>query len=132
MVSGRDAGELGLYGFRNRVPGTTELRLASGGDVRVKRVWDWLGENGHRVAPLFVPLTSPPSPVRGKMVSGFMHPGGDAPWCFPQSFENEIEDRFGPYRADVDDFRSDDLERVYRDVVAMTRQPARSRNSTIS
>ncbi|MBW2191752.1 MAG: alkaline phosphatase family protein, partial [Deltaproteobacteria bacterium] len=23
MVSGRDAGELGLYGFRNRVPGET-------------------------------------------------------------------------------------------------------------
>jgi predicted AlkP superfamily phosphohydrolase/phosphomutase len=122
MVSGRDAGELGLYGFRNRVPDTTELRLATGKDVRVKRVWDWLGEQGFRVAPLFVPLTSPPSPVRGHMVSGFMHPGGDAPYCFPRSLESEIESRFGPYLADVDDFRSDDLDRIYRDIVAMTRQ----------
>jgi predicted AlkP superfamily phosphohydrolase/phosphomutase len=78
MVSGRDPGELGLYGFRNRVAGATRLRLADGNDVAAKRVWDWLGEHGYRVAPLFVPLTSPPSAVRGQMVSGFMWPGGDA------------------------------------------------------
>ena len=122
MVSGRDAGELGLYGFRNRVEGSTALRLASSKDVRVKRLWDWLGENGHSVAPLFVPLTSPPSPVRGHLVSGFMHPGGDAPWSFPRGLENEIESRFGAYQPDVDDFRGDDLDRIHRDIVAMTDQ----------
>ena len=122
MVSGRDAGELGLYGFRNRVPGQTALRLVDARDVAVKRVWDWLGEHGHRVAPLFVPLTSPPTPVHGQMVSGFMYPGGDARWCFPRALEHELEQRFGPYRADVDDFRSDDLDRIYRDIVSMTDQ----------
>ena len=122
MVSGRDAGELGLYGFRNRVAGETRLRLVTARDVRVKRVWDWLGDHGHRVAPLFVPLTSPPTPVRGHMVSGFMHPGGDARWCFPRELENELERRFGRYQADVEDFRSDDLDRIYRDIVAMTDQ----------
>jgi len=122
MLSGRDAGELGLYGFRNRVPGETRLRLVDGNDVRVKRVWDWLGEHGRRVAPLFVPLTSPPTPVHGQMVSGFMWPGGDAPWCFPRSLETELIERFGRYRADVENFRDDDLDRIYRDIVAMTEQ----------
>jgi len=122
MLSGRDAGELGLYGFRNRVPHETRLRLADGSDVHVKRVWDWLGEQGYRVAPLFVPLTSPPTPVRGQMVSGFMWPGGDAPWCFPRELEDELIDRVGPYRADIENFRSDDLDRIYRDIVAMTEQ----------
>lgn len=125
MVSGRDPGELGLYGFRNRVPGKTELRLVDSGAVRVKRVWDWLGEQGFRVAPLFVPLTSPPSPVHGHMVSDFMWPGADAPWCYPRALEAELVKRFGPYRADVDDFRTDDLDRVYREVVDMTDQHAR-------
>jgi predicted AlkP superfamily phosphohydrolase/phosphomutase len=124
MVSGRDPGELGLYGFRNRVVGETRLRMANGNDVRVKRVWDWLGEHGHRVAPLFVPLTSPPTPVRGQMVSGFMWPGGDAPWCFPRELETELVDRFGSYRADVESFRSGDLDRIYREIVAMTEQHA--------
>ena len=122
MVSGRDPGELGLYGFRNRTRGETQLRLAGGEDVRVKRVWDWLGEQGYRVAPLFVPLTSPPTPVRGQMISGFMWPGGDAAWCFPKALEAEIRARFGPYLADVEDFRADDLDRIYRDIVTMTQQ----------
>jgi predicted AlkP superfamily phosphohydrolase/phosphomutase len=124
MVSGRDAGELGLYGFRNRIVGDTRLRLASGDDVRVKRVWDWLGEHGYRVAPLFVPLTSPPTPVHGQMVSGFMWPGGDSPWCFPRDLETELTGRFGQYRADVEGFRSGDLDRIYREIVAMTEQHA--------
>jgi len=122
MVTGRDAGELGLYGFRNRIVGETGLRLANGADVRVKRLWDWLGEQGLRVAPLFVPLTFPPTPVRGQLVSGFLYPGGDAPWCFPRRLEADLERRFGRYQADVDDFRSDDLDRIYRDIVAMTDQ----------
>lgn len=122
MVSGRDAGELGLYGFRNRMPGTRKLRVATAADLRVKRVWDWLGEHGHRVAPLFVPLTSPPSPVHGVMVSGFMHPGEDAAWCYPRSLEGELEGRFGAYHADVDDFRAHDLERIHSDILAMTDQ----------
>ncbi len=125
MVSGRDPGELGLYGFRNRVPGETALRLASSADVQVKRAWDWLGEHGLRVAPLFVPLTSPPTPVHGAMVSGFMWPGGDAPWCYPRALEAELEDELGPYRADVEDFRSNDLDRIYRDIVDMTEQHVR-------
>lgn len=122
MVSGRDPGELGLYGFRNRIEGSTELRLATSEDVRVKRVWDWLGEQGYRVAPLFVPLTSPPTPVRGQMVSGFMHPGGEAPWCFPEGLAGELEERFGPYIPDVEDFRSDDLGRIYREITQMVDQ----------
>lgn len=122
MVSGRDAGELGLYGFRNRLVGETGLRLADGDDVKVKRIWDWLGEHGFSVAPLFVPLTSPPRPVRGQMVSGFLWPGGDAPWCFPRELEGELESRLGSYQADVENFRAEDLDRIYMEIVALTEQ----------
>ncbi len=122
MVSGKDPGELGLYGFRNRIVGETGLRLARGGDVRVKRVWEWLGDQGFRVAPLFVPLTTPPTPVRGEMISGFMSPGGGVPWCFPGSLAPEIEARFGQYTPDVENFRADDLDRIREDIHAMTQQ----------
>ena len=60
MVSGRDPGELGLYGFRNRVPGTYDLSVADGDAVQVPRVWDLAGEAGKRVAVCYVPMTSPP------------------------------------------------------------------------
>ncbi|MEM7136224.1 MAG: alkaline phosphatase family protein [Myxococcota bacterium] len=122
MLSGRDPGELGLYGFRNRIRGQTTMTIATGADVQVKRVWDWLGDHGFRVAPLFVPLTSPPRPVRGEMVAGFMWPGPPTPWCFPRSLEAELESQFGTYLADVEDFRATDYGRIEAEVHAMTRQ----------
>jgi predicted AlkP superfamily phosphohydrolase/phosphomutase len=122
MVTGRDPGELGLYGFRNRVPGGYGLRIAQATDVRVKRVWDVIGEQGGRVAVLGVPPSYPPPPVRGQSVACFLWPGGDAPWTFPRSLGDTLAQRFGPYRADVPHFRSDEPERVLAEIHAMTDQ----------
>lgn len=122
MVSGRDPGELGLYGFRNRVRGTYELRTASSNDVRVKRVWDYVGEAGRKVAVLFVPLTHPPPAVRGLSVSGFLWPGGDAPATYPEAFAETLFDLVGEYHADVPDFRTQDYARLYEQIVHMTEQ----------
>lgn len=121
MTSGRDAGELGLYGFRNRVRGEYGLRTADSRDVRVKRVWDYLGDAGHRVAPLFVPLTYPPTPVRGVMASCFLTPEG-APFTFPAGLGAQLEARHGAYHADVRDFRTDDLGRIWDELHAMAVQ----------
>ncbi|NOY93498.1 MAG: phosphodiesterase [Deltaproteobacteria bacterium] len=101
MVTGRDPGELGLYGFRARQAGRRALSLVTSAELREKRVWDRLGEAGQRVAALFVPLTSPPKPVRGVEVSGFLWPGEGHAWAWPRSVEHELEARFGAYRADV-------------------------------
>lgn len=116
MVSGRDPGELGLYGFRNRVRNSYELAVCTSRDVRVKRVWDLLGEAGHRVAVLFVPLTWPPPPVRGQLVSCFLTPALDRGWAFPRALEAELTETFGPYRPDVDDFRSHELDRIFAEL----------------
>jgi predicted AlkP superfamily phosphohydrolase/phosphomutase len=121
MTSGRDAGELGLYGFRNRERGSYTLRTASSRDVRVKRIWDYLGDAGHRVAPLFVPLTSPPSPVRGVMASCFLTPEGE-PFTFPRALGAELNQSFGPYHGDIRDFRSDDLDRIWEELHTMGEQ----------
>ncbi|MEM9861281.1 MAG: alkaline phosphatase family protein [Myxococcota bacterium] len=121
MASGADPGELGLYGFRNRTADRSyALRVANARDVRVKRLWDRLSDAGHRVASLFVPLTSPPTPVRGQMVSCFLH--ADGPQSFPPRFLAGLEARFGAYMADIPDFRTDDLERVFGDLHRMRDQ----------
>jgi predicted AlkP superfamily phosphohydrolase/phosphomutase len=122
MTTGRDPGELGLYGFRNRAPGSYELRVATSRDLSAKRLWDYAGDAGKKVAALFVPLTSPPTPLRGQMVSCFLTPGGDAPYTFPRSLAAELEARFGPYEPDVPEFRTADLDRVRRDLFRTTAQ----------
>ncbi len=125
MVSGRDPGELGLYGFRNRLPNRpTEYkpRVATSEWVQEKRLWDWLSDAGKSVASLFVPLTWPPTPVRGHLVSCFLTPDLTLPWAFPTSFEHELTNRFGPYIRDVTDFRASDKPRIYDALKKMTAQ----------
>ncbi|MCB9616310.1 MAG: alkaline phosphatase family protein [Sandaracinus sp.] len=122
MLSGRDPGELGIYGFRNRARDRGYgLSMASAKDVGVKRVWDRLGEHGHRVASLFVPPSHPPTPLRGSMASCFLTPPGAA-WTFPPSKAREWESRFGDYRSDVASFRDGDLARIFDELHAMTEQ----------
>lgn len=122
MLSGRDPGELGIYGFRNRPRDHGyALTMASARDVRVKRVWDRLGESGRSCAALFVPPSHPPSPLRGSMASCFLTPPG-ADWTFPPSRTNDWETRFGTYRSDVASFRDGDLTRIFDELHAMTAQ----------
>lgn len=122
MTTGRDPGELALYGFRNRVPGTYESRTATSRDLTAKRIWDYVGAAGMRAAALFVPLTSPPTPLRGSMISCFLSPGGDAPWTFPPGLAATLGARFGDYAPDVPEFRTDDLRRVERELFRTTSQ----------
>ncbi|MBX3251285.1 MAG: alkaline phosphatase family protein [Myxococcales bacterium] len=123
MTSGRDPGELGVYGFRSRPRDRGyDLRLVRSTDLRAKRVWDRLGEVGRSSAALFVPPSSPPTPLRGVMASCFLTPGEGAAWTFPRAKGAEWEARFGAYHADVRAFRAGDLERIFGELHAMTAQ----------
>lgn len=122
MLSGHDPGQLGLYGFSRQVPGSYETVLSESGDIGVPRVWELLQAAGKRVAPLFVPPTYPPSAVDGAMVSCFMTPGADSVHTHPPELAEELAARFGPYIADVVDFRSEDRARVLDELMLMTEQ----------
>src|SRR5579871_3707037 len=70
MVSGRDPGELGIYGFRNRTSYEYDaLAVADSRSVRVDRVWDRLSHAGKHVVVVGVPQTYPPPHVHGELVS---------------------------------------------------------------
>lgn len=122
MVTGYDPGELGVYGFRSRRASSYALDLVTAADVPQPRLWDRLGERGHRVSVLFVPPTYPAQPVRGQLVSCFMTPDLDAQWCYPAALASEITERFGPYRFDVEGFRARPPTEILADIEAMTRQ----------
>jgi len=122
MFSGRDPGELGLYGFRNREPGSYALHTADARDVTAERIWERAGRHGKRVCTLFVPPSYPPTPVNGELVSCFLAPGNDVEHTYPDALADELQARFGPYQPDVADFRSDELPRLRHEIEAMTRQ----------
>jgi predicted AlkP superfamily phosphohydrolase/phosphomutase len=121
MVSGRDPGELGLYGFRKRLEGSYQLALASSADVHVERVWDVLAQQGLRSSVIAVPPSSPPFPVLGELVSCFLTPSSEDAHCFPAPLAGELRARFGPYIPDVE-VRTADRAGLAEALAQMTRQ----------
>jgi predicted AlkP superfamily phosphohydrolase/phosphomutase len=121
MLSGRDPGELGLYGFRKRVAGSYQLALATSADVHVERVWDVLARHGLRSSVIAVPPSSPPFAVPGELVSCFLTPTSEHPHTYPAQLSGELRARFGPYIPDVE-VRASDRAGLEQALAAMTRQ----------
>ncbi|MEL7316874.1 MAG: alkaline phosphatase family protein [Cyanobacteria bacterium J06559_3] len=119
MMTGRDPGELGIYGFRNRRDRDYHsMGISDGRAVKFPRLWDLLGEAGWKVAALSVPGTSPPYSVNGSLVSCFLTPGVEAPFTHPLELATQIRAWFPDFMMDVPNFRSDDkaliLENLYK------------------
>jgi predicted AlkP superfamily phosphohydrolase/phosphomutase len=123
MMSSRDPGELGFYGFRNRKDHSYDgYAFANSALVKVPRLWDWLGQAGKHVVVLGVPQTYPPSPVRGEMVTCFLTPSTQSQYTHPPTLKGEVEEVTGGYVLDVDDFRTADKEGLLRRVYEKTRK----------
>ncbi|NOX44429.1 MAG: phosphodiesterase [Caldiserica bacterium] len=119
--TGRDPGELGIYGFRNRADRSYDgLRIATSAAFRAPALWDELGGMGLRSIVVGVPGTYPPRPIRGLLVSGFLAPGIDRDYTFPRSLKHRIAEIVGEYIIDVRDFRTEDKDHVIEEVHRMT------------
>ncbi len=107
LATGRDPGQLGLYGFRNRRDHSyAELSLASGRDIESPTLWDLAGEAGLTSVVLGVPLTYPPRPIKGALVAGPLTPDKSADFTRPRALK-PLLDRWaeGDYLIDVKNFR---------------------------
>jgi len=118
MLTSKDPGQLGLYGFRNRRAYTYEDPVfASSTCITHDLVWDILSRAGKQVILLGVPQTFPPRPVNGHVVSCFLTPSRHSPYTYPAALKDEVEAAADGYVFDVDNFRTADrhdlLERIY-------------------
>lgn len=121
MMTGKDPGTLGIYGFRNRKDHSYDgLAFANNRMIREETVWDILAKQGRRSILLGVPLTYPPRPVNGLMVCDFLAPDTSVEYTYPPELKEEIREVVGDYVIDVRDFRTDDKDRLLGDLYEMT------------
>ncbi len=120
MFTGREPGELGMYGFRNRVPGTyNDTRVADSTSRHVPALWDKAGEAGLRSCLMGVPPSYPPFEVKGDLISCFLTPGTDRPYTFPRGLAVELEEQELIYVPDVP-FRKENKADILASLREMT------------
>ncbi len=124
MLSSRDPGQLGFYGFRNRADYTYEnMSIATSRAVRVDRVWDVLSRANKQVVVVGVPQTYPVAPVHGCLVSGFLTPSTRSQYTYPARLKDEIEDLVeGEYLFDVPQFRTENKDRLLEHIYELADQ----------
>jgi predicted AlkP superfamily phosphohydrolase/phosphomutase len=123
MMSGRDPGELGIYGFRNRRNrGYDSMAIADGRAVKFPRLWDILGNAGWKVAVLSVPGTSPPYAVNGSLVSCFLTPNRESPFTYPPELAAQVLQWIPDFLLDVPEFRSEDKAQILENIYTLCNQ----------
>ena len=121
MMTSANPGRLGLYGFRNRSNYDYEgLSFANSGTIRQDTVWDILSKIGKKVVVIGVPMTYPPKPVNGCMVTCFMTPDTKCDYTYPHELKAEVESVSNGYILDVGEFRSDNKDSILKTIYDMT------------
>lgn len=101
FMTGKNPGKHGVFDFVTQDRKTYESRPVNSHHVREKVLWEAIGEQGGQVVVMNVPMTDPPHPVKGAIISDFLLATGDGASSFPPDLLRELEEKFGTYPADI-------------------------------
>jgi predicted AlkP superfamily phosphohydrolase/phosphomutase len=121
ITTGKDPGELGLYGFRNRFDyDYKEMSIANASHVEARRVWDYVEESGRCSVVIGVPQTYPPRPHNGITICGFPAPESELPHTFPEEIAEEVSQAAGGrYLTDLIGFRTQPRNQLLCNIYSM-------------
>jgi predicted AlkP superfamily phosphohydrolase/phosphomutase len=94
FMTGKNPGKHGLYHFIEPRPGGYELRYTNARSRMARTVWQIMGESNLKVGVINVPMTYPPEPVSGYMISGMDAPAGSTSITHPPELFAELAQHF--------------------------------------
>lgn len=95
FMTGKNPGKHGLYDFMKRTKESYDVVPVSSADRDGKAVWDIIGLSGRQVIVVSVPMTYPPQPVNGLMITGMLTPRGSSDFTHPPGLREELERKIG-------------------------------------
>jgi len=91
FMTGKSPGTHGIIDFERYDVRTNRLTLNTTNCLRhVRTLWQILGDKGLRVGCIGIPMTYPPTPVNGFLISGFGTPNRDSEFTWPADLKNEV------------------------------------------
>jgi predicted AlkP superfamily phosphohydrolase/phosphomutase len=123
MMTSKDPGTLGIYGFRNRTDHTYDgLAFATSWAIKEPTVWDILSEAGKDCIVMSVPPSYPPKPLKGVQIGCFLTPSNDSEYTYPKELKAELEENVGDYIFDIRNYRTDNTQYILDEAYRMTEQ----------
>jgi predicted AlkP superfamily phosphohydrolase/phosphomutase len=97
FMTGKNPGKHGIFEFVQPRRGSYEVELTNGAFRRAETLWHILSRYGRNVGVVNVPMTFPPEPVNGFLISGFDTPYGSTSFTYPPELCEAIRSRLGKY-----------------------------------
>lgn len=101
FMTGKNPGKHAVFDFTARKPYSYEVEFVNARWRKAETIWKMMSDAGKRVCVIGVPITYPPEPVNGVMISGIDTPatGGvaDASAFHPTELYHEISKELGGY-----------------------------------
>ncbi|MBC7263239.1 MAG: alkaline phosphatase family protein [Chloroflexi bacterium] len=123
FMTGKNPGKHGVFDFIRNKQG--DFTLVNASSIDGKTLWGILSEAGYKVGVMNVPVTYPPSPVNGFMITGLLSPP-NADLCHPPGFLKPYEAELGRYRiVPRVEYREGDEEALIEDLLDLTQTQGR-------
>ena len=96
--TGVNPGKHGVFDFWKVI--AYEWVFITSADLQVPAVEHILSRQGRRVCIINVPITYPPQPVNGIVITGLPTPGPESRYIYPAELRAELSDRIGEFPVD--------------------------------
>ncbi len=97
FMTGKGPGKHGIIDFERYDPTTGQLSFNSTFQIREKTIWEILSNKGLKVGSINLPMTYPPTPVNGFLISGFETPSTEVDFTYPADLKQAILEAFPNY-----------------------------------
>lgn len=115
FATGKNPGKHGLIWWVKPDPKAEDYAVISSADLRGQTLWDIAGQHGLQVGVVNVPVTYPPQPVNGFLITGLLTPPNASHFTYPNQLKDEITAHVGEYRVFPQEFYKKGKEQAYLD-----------------
>lgn len=120
FYSGCNPGKTGILSYFDDYHAAVR-KPATAASMRAKPIWRIMNEHGRRSIVVAAPITYPPEPLDGVMVSGMDAPSESSAFTHPAGLREELLERGYRIFIDRDLLYSGDTEKIYHEGVRVSR-----------
>lgn len=99
FATGKNPGKHGLIWWVKQDRDTGDFTVVSSADLRGQTMWDIAAQHGRQVGVVNVPVTYPPLPVNGFLITGLLTPPTSQNFTYPEELREELIANVGEYRV---------------------------------
>lgn len=119
FITGKNPGKHGLIDFVFRRPDSYAVSPVNASLRQGRSLWSLLSEAGRRVIVVNVPLTYPPEPVNGVIISGLLTPSEQSDFTYPPELAQDLREEGYQIHA-PQSYAKGDIDRFLRSIYGTT------------